>query len=170
MSINANTGRIRHAENQVDLLGRVEIYRPPSPAAKSLRIKTEALTVFPDARQITTLSLEPAGDPRTGTWTWSKQTLTGTARDAIVADIATDILPGAQDAQLAGAQGARTNTAVGNMTQAEIGREVGLSQMHVSRLIAQTLARGIGVGRALAALPDRSAMGRHRARRIQRSS
>lgn len=25
----------------------------------------------------------PAGDPRTGTWTWSKQTLTGTARDAL---------------------------------------------------------------------------------------
>jgi len=53
MTIQANSGRIRHAENQVDLLGRVEIDRPQSAAAKSLRIKTEALTVFPDEERMT---------------------------------------------------------------------------------------------------------------------
>lgn len=48
MTINAKRARIRHAQSQVDLLGMVDIYRPPSPETKGLRIKTEALTVFPD--------------------------------------------------------------------------------------------------------------------------
>ena len=48
MTINALGARIRHGENRVDLLGKVVIDRPPSPMAKGLRLKTEALTVFPD--------------------------------------------------------------------------------------------------------------------------
>jgi lipopolysaccharide export system protein LptC len=48
MTINAKRARIRHAQSQVDLLGNVDIYRPPSPMARGMRLKTEALTIFPD--------------------------------------------------------------------------------------------------------------------------
>jgi lipopolysaccharide export system protein LptC len=48
MTINASRARIYHAESKVELLGNVDINRPPSPTAQSLRLKTEALTVFPD--------------------------------------------------------------------------------------------------------------------------
>ena len=48
MTINALTARIRHQQNEVDLLGKVDILRPASPSAQYLRLKTEALTVFPD--------------------------------------------------------------------------------------------------------------------------
>ncbi|MES2015205.1 MAG: LPS export ABC transporter periplasmic protein LptC [Pseudomonadota bacterium] len=48
MTINAMRARIRHLDNQVDLLGKVDINRPASKATQSLHLKTEALTVFPD--------------------------------------------------------------------------------------------------------------------------
>jgi lipopolysaccharide export system protein LptC len=48
MAIVAEKARIRHAESQVDLLGKVDIHRPASPMGKDLRLKTEALTIFPD--------------------------------------------------------------------------------------------------------------------------
>lgn len=48
MTINALRARIHHAENKVDLLGQVDIHRPASPSTRYLRLKTEALTVFPD--------------------------------------------------------------------------------------------------------------------------
>ncbi len=48
MTVKANTARIRHQENQVDLVGKVDVFRPASPATRLLRMKTEALTVFPD--------------------------------------------------------------------------------------------------------------------------
>ncbi len=48
MTIKAQSARIRHEENEVDLLGKVDINRPASPAARALHMKTEALTVFPD--------------------------------------------------------------------------------------------------------------------------
>ena len=48
MTINAQAARIHHGENRVDLLRKVEIDRPASPTSKSLRLRTEALTVFPD--------------------------------------------------------------------------------------------------------------------------
>ena len=48
MTIVSQRARIRHAQNQVDLLGKVDIHRPASPGGKELRLKTEALTVFPD--------------------------------------------------------------------------------------------------------------------------
>ncbi len=47
-TITAQSGRIRHTENQVDLLGKVDINRPPSPDTEAMRLKTEALTIFPD--------------------------------------------------------------------------------------------------------------------------
>jgi len=48
MMINSLTATIRHQENVVDLLGRVDVLRPASPTAQYLRLKTEALTVLPD--------------------------------------------------------------------------------------------------------------------------
>jgi lipopolysaccharide export system protein LptC len=48
MTMNALRARIRHAENQVDLLGQVDIERVASPTAKRMTLKTEALTIVPD--------------------------------------------------------------------------------------------------------------------------
>ncbi len=48
MTIKSLKARIRHQENQVDLLGKVDIHRPASPGTRLLHMKTEALTVFPD--------------------------------------------------------------------------------------------------------------------------
>ncbi len=52
MTMNAKRARIYHAENKVDLLGQVDIHRPPSAIAQGMRIKTEALTVFPDEERM----------------------------------------------------------------------------------------------------------------------
>ena len=52
MTMNAKRARIYHGENKVDLLGQVDINRPPSPTAQGMRIKTEALTVFPDEERM----------------------------------------------------------------------------------------------------------------------
>lgn len=48
MTINAREALIRHKDNQVDLRGKVDIVRPATAAAQAMRLKTEALTVFPD--------------------------------------------------------------------------------------------------------------------------
>lgn len=48
MTIKSLKARIRHQENEVDLLGKVDIFRPASPTTRMLHMKTEALTVFPD--------------------------------------------------------------------------------------------------------------------------
>ena len=52
LTINANTARIRHTVNEVDLLGNVDIKRPASPTTRNLRLTTEALTVFPDEERM----------------------------------------------------------------------------------------------------------------------
>ena len=54
MTINAMRARIRHAENQVDLLGKVDIYQPASAKGDSMRLNTEALTLFPDEERMQT--------------------------------------------------------------------------------------------------------------------
>lgn len=48
MTITSQRARIRHAENQVDLFGKVDIRRPAGPGSRPMQIKTEFLTVFPD--------------------------------------------------------------------------------------------------------------------------
>ena len=48
MTIKAERARIYHGADKVDLLGKVDIHRPASPKGQALRVKTEALTVFPD--------------------------------------------------------------------------------------------------------------------------
>jgi lipopolysaccharide export system protein LptC len=48
MTIHANQARIRHADDQVDLIGNVDVQRPAAPNVQSLRVRTEALTVLPD--------------------------------------------------------------------------------------------------------------------------
>ncbi len=53
MTLQANNARIRHQENQVDLLGKVDINRPASPTTRALQMQTEALTVFPDEERMT---------------------------------------------------------------------------------------------------------------------
>ena len=52
MTMTARRARIYHGENKVDLLGQVDINRPPSPTAQGMRVKTEALTVFPDEERM----------------------------------------------------------------------------------------------------------------------
>jgi lipopolysaccharide export system protein LptC len=53
MTMNAERGRIDHAKNVVDLMGRVDIQRAASPKTKRMTIKTEQLTVFPDEDRMT---------------------------------------------------------------------------------------------------------------------
>ncbi len=50
----ARRARIYHAQNKVDLAGRVEVNRPASALQKPLNIKTEALTVYPDEERMET--------------------------------------------------------------------------------------------------------------------
>ena len=52
MTVKANTARIRHEENEVDLTGKVDVFRPASPTTQLLRMKTEALTVYPDEERM----------------------------------------------------------------------------------------------------------------------
>lgn len=52
LTIDADSGRIRHKVNQIDLLGGVDIARPASPTTRNMRLKTEALTVFPDEERM----------------------------------------------------------------------------------------------------------------------
>ncbi len=52
MTIKSDKALIRHQDNQVDLLGKVDVDRPASPATRALRMKTEALTVFPDEERM----------------------------------------------------------------------------------------------------------------------
>jgi lipopolysaccharide export system protein LptC len=53
MTMNAERARIDHTKNVVDLVGKVDIQRAASPAAKRMTIKTEQLTVFPDEDRMT---------------------------------------------------------------------------------------------------------------------
>ncbi len=48
VTIVAQKARVIQAGSQVDLSGNVDISRPASPTSRALRLKTEALTVFPD--------------------------------------------------------------------------------------------------------------------------
>jgi lipopolysaccharide export system protein LptC len=52
MTIKSQKALIRHQDKQVDLLGKVDIHRPPSPGTRELHMKTEALTVFPDEERM----------------------------------------------------------------------------------------------------------------------
>ncbi len=54
VTIRANSARVRHTENQVDLAGAVDILRPASPNAQFMHLQTEALTVFPDEDRMQT--------------------------------------------------------------------------------------------------------------------
>jgi lipopolysaccharide export system protein LptC len=46
--ITADRGRILHSQDQVELIGNVDVQRPGTAASKALSIKTPALTVLPD--------------------------------------------------------------------------------------------------------------------------
>jgi lipopolysaccharide export system protein LptC len=48
MTMTANTAHVNQDQNQIDLVGNVDISRPGSATSKPLRIRTEALTVLPD--------------------------------------------------------------------------------------------------------------------------
>lgn len=48
MTMTANTANVNQDQNQIDLIGNVDISRPGSAASKPMRIRTEALTVLPD--------------------------------------------------------------------------------------------------------------------------
>jgi lipopolysaccharide export system protein LptC len=48
MTITANTARVNQDQNQIDMVGNVEISRPAGKTSQALRIRTEALTVLPD--------------------------------------------------------------------------------------------------------------------------
>jgi lipopolysaccharide export system protein LptC len=44
----ASTANVNQDQNQIDLIGNVDISRPGSKTSQPLRIRTEALTVLPD--------------------------------------------------------------------------------------------------------------------------
>jgi lipopolysaccharide export system protein LptC len=44
----ANHARVLHEQNQVELTGNVDVQRPGTASSKPMRLRTEALTVFPD--------------------------------------------------------------------------------------------------------------------------
>lgn len=52
MTINARQARIYHGQDKVDLLGKVDIHRPPSATSGGLRLRTEELTVYPDEERM----------------------------------------------------------------------------------------------------------------------
>lgn len=54
MTINAVRAHILHGEDRVELLGKVDIERPASPTTRHMRLRTEALTVFPDEDRMQT--------------------------------------------------------------------------------------------------------------------
>ena len=47
-TITAQRALIRQSDSRVDLIGKVDIRRPESPAGRAAHITTEALTVYPD--------------------------------------------------------------------------------------------------------------------------
>ena len=53
MTIKSQKAQIRHQQNEVDLLGKVDISRPASPATRAMQMQTEALTVYPDEERMT---------------------------------------------------------------------------------------------------------------------
>ena len=54
ITMHADSARIFHAEDRVDLLGNVDVQRPATPDTEALRVRTEALTVLPDEEIIKT--------------------------------------------------------------------------------------------------------------------
>lgn len=48
VTIHATRAHLRNADNQVDLIGAVDIERPATERVKHMRIRTEALTLLPD--------------------------------------------------------------------------------------------------------------------------
>jgi lipopolysaccharide export system protein LptC len=48
MTMHADRGQVYHGENRVELMGHVDITRPPTPTSEALRARTEALTVLAD--------------------------------------------------------------------------------------------------------------------------
>jgi lipopolysaccharide export system protein LptC len=48
MTMTANIANVNQDQNQIDLIGNVDISRPGSKTSQPLRIRTEALTVLPD--------------------------------------------------------------------------------------------------------------------------
>jgi len=47
-TITANTAKVLHVQNQVDMTGNVVVNRPASPTTQALHITSEALTALPD--------------------------------------------------------------------------------------------------------------------------
>jgi lipopolysaccharide export system protein LptC len=52
MTINATRARIFHGQDRVDLVGKVDIHRPDSATSRGMRLRTEALTIFPDEERM----------------------------------------------------------------------------------------------------------------------
>ncbi|MFL6671763.1 MAG: LPS export ABC transporter periplasmic protein LptC [Massilia sp.] len=48
MTMHAKRGRVLHQQNQVDLMGSVDVQRPAARGSQPMRLRTEALTVLPD--------------------------------------------------------------------------------------------------------------------------
>lgn len=47
-TMHAKRARVLNEQNQVDLIGSVDVQRPPGPNTQPMRLRTEALTVLPD--------------------------------------------------------------------------------------------------------------------------
>jgi lipopolysaccharide export system protein LptC len=48
MTMRADRARVLHQQDQVDLIGNVDVVRPATPTSKPMRIRTPELTVLPD--------------------------------------------------------------------------------------------------------------------------
>lgn len=54
MTIHADTARVDQGNTRVKLNGNVDVVRPASPKAESMRLQTSTLTVFPDEERMET--------------------------------------------------------------------------------------------------------------------
>ncbi|GAB3411135.1 hypothetical protein GCM10027318_25110 [Massilia agilis] len=54
MTMTADRARILHGQNQVDLIGNVDVQRPGNATSQPLSIKTEQMTVLPDEELLKT--------------------------------------------------------------------------------------------------------------------
>lgn len=48
MTMHADRAHVQHEQNQVDLIGNVDVVRPATGKSQPMRIRTQALTVLPD--------------------------------------------------------------------------------------------------------------------------
>lgn len=54
MTMHADRALVQHQQNQIDLVGNVDVVRPATAKSEPMRVRTEAMTVLPDEEVIKT--------------------------------------------------------------------------------------------------------------------